>query len=963
MKFRDLCEKQDGGKNPNVTFKLSEIRNGLEIIKDDRSVVADFANRFIDHCNGVQALWMHDYMSAMNAFLVAFDFELPVGHWYAAWVEIRALHYIFAQLRDCPEFEEVHVVAVLRVLCDKLKETVTNTRSKSVAMKQFAKLSNMIATGTASFDLPETLSLGILDTIQDVVQVSRRGNVGADCFDVLKLILTLKSSTKVLRYKALEVLFVVRDHPGTNMEILKNMDMISVEFDNLIHQRTESEAEKEKNASLKRHVQAKLNEDKKLRRLIIGNGDNQKSYAPLELQRINRILSEVEEASQHVTGNNSTNSMTMLKNLSKNPQKRLENSKDMQSSRNDDVPANQPEKGKGELSKSVEPLGSKTVPKIKPRLAQLDCGHPFFGTLEHWEQCRYSCHMCWRITSLNMKWAVKFGDVIGRPYCLDTGIDVNATLDDAHTLLESVILWFSEPIPAMKLLLDRGAKVDKTHTFTASNYLTEEELSWHDAFEPTDLEGATLLQLASISPKPIDVIRTLLKYGADVTVTDKKNQTALFYFARFCTEPLRPMVGLANCGIPLDTRSLLCGRTALLTAARYCDDQFATIQFLVNAGADIQAVDEENCNLLHYVCKYPRSIKALRFTLKHGRFDVNTPTLKGTRCLDLLLCGGSEFLIEGLKLILDCGYDIHNQDNDGRTCIHYAADGGVDTLSAFEFLSGVGADINKIDNRGYTALHYLCQNTRSTNFAESLDWLIKNGIDVDTPNKLGYTGLHLACWFLSNPLPVIQTLVKAGARPKRSNQDETALHLILDNMETKDSVVPAVQYLLDAGWLMAPTVNKTTPLHRAARAKITFDTVPKFKVLLDNFADINATDERNQTGLHIILLNSNHADVLEPIQFLIANGASVNVTEEKGWTPVLIAAKYAADPIAVLSVLKEAGADFTATTKAKSTVLHQLVINENCKDLMSTFAGFFKLDVPININATEENGYVCLNLI
>ncbi|RUS30227.1 ankyrin repeat-containing domain protein [Jimgerdemannia flammicorona] len=1018
-KFRDFLEKQDGSRNPNVTFKLSEIRNAIELIRDDHSVVAEFAKRFVSLCQGAQALWAHDYRAAMNAFLVAFDFELPVGNWYMAWVEIRARHFVFTQLRQCTDFEEEHAVTVLRILRDKLKNAVKNG-SSSVAMKQFTKLGNMVAStaGTASIDHPETLPLGILDTMQDVIMASRRGNVGAECLEIIEFILTTKSSTKLLRYKALEVMYVIRDHPGTSTDVGKQIDGISARFEIFIRERIETETERQKNAQLKKDVLAKLEEDMRLRRLISSNVLDKKTKPdPVleELAEINQTLKTLRENVQVPDRR-----PKILKNLFKNLSKKQEKQED-----HADADAAEP-MNRGEANSTVEPQSfeGQTMPKIKPRVAGMECGHSFNNaktiSIMDWQRGSILCEECKAATKLDVWLAAKLGDIVGLKHFLDGEADVNATSDDSGTLLSNVIAWCPEPVAAMNLLIERGAKIDSTHTISPGKYLTAEELLQHSPIDRTqgDLLGATLLHLASISHKPVDIIGVLLKHGADISATDNCNQTALFYFLRFCTAPLRPVVILVNRGCPLNTQSTLRQRTPLIMAARYCDDQCTLVRFLVNAGANAQLADELSWNLLHYLCYQLRSLKALTFVLDRCGININALTGdSSSSCIHLVLkyCANP---IEPLKIILRHAPNLNQQDNDGWSCFHHAANRDVDTLAVFEILHKAGANPALLENTGCTALHFVCRISESKNTIEAIKWLIAKGLDINLGDKWGNAPMHYVAWFSSDPLPAFQIFVEAGAEPRGRVAGDTALHCVLTN-KTKNTVVHAMQYLIDAGWLVGTRGNSNqTPLLTNGAISINQDTIPKYKVLLENGADIKSLSSDNRNILHIILTSPTNKEYLEPMKFVIEMGAEVNGVNVEGFSPVHHAAGNGADPIGLLKVLKDAGANFApsdckdhnehalfliekgvpinhtditkwtplhynayymafpaqgfelllahgadvnAISDVGETALHILAENENCIDL--SVPAKIILDAGVNIEARNESGFTALHAL
>ncbi|KAH6891489.1 ankyrin repeat-containing domain protein [Thelonectria olida] len=91
-----------------------------------------------------------------------------------------------------------------------------------------------------------------------------------------------------------------------------------------------------------------------------------------------------------------------------------------------------------------------------------------------------------------------------------------------------------------------------------------------------------------------EMASTLISHGADVSLKDRKDMTALHHAAKAAHHEV--VQQLLNAGVDVDGRDIY-GKTPLHYAASSADR--ATIESLVNANADIEAVDAEGKHMIH----------------------------------------------------------------------------------------------------------------------------------------------------------------------------------------------------------------------------------------------------------------------------------------------------------------------------------------------------------------------------
>jgi len=113
-------------------------------------------------------------------------------------------------------------------------------------------------------------------------------------------------------------------------------------------------------------------------------------------------------------------------------------------------------------------------------------------------------------------------------------------------------------------------------------------------------------------------------------------------------------------------------------------------------------------------------------------------------------------------LLLSHGADVNAVDKDGRTPLHYAAEGGC--AEAVKKLLELGADVYAIDSRGQTALHYAVKSLNK----DVVELVLHAGVNAKDAH--GETPLHLALkecarWDAEKEqcYKVVKTLIEHGA--------------------------------------------------------------------------------------------------------------------------------------------------------------------------------------------------------
>ncbi|MBR4985307.1 MAG: ankyrin repeat domain-containing protein [Proteobacteria bacterium] len=232
----------------------------------------------------------------------------------------------------------------------------------------------------------------------------------------------------------------------------------------------------------------------------------------------------------------------------------------------------------------------------------------------------------------------------------------------------------------------------------------------------------------------------------------------------------------------------------LLKAASNYPPSIEKIKSLIEAGADINAKDDNGKTPLHWCVSLRSSNDDIAKLLIGAGADVNAKDNKGRTPLHwcrkadivkVLIGVGADVNAKDndgktwlhyfenadiAKILIDAGADVNAKDNDGKTPLHHSLNDDI-----VKVLINAGADINAKDNDGRTPLHYFVD-------YDAAKVLIDAGADVNAKDNDGGTPLHYC-----EDYDVAKVLVDAGADVNAENNDgETPLDHGVDLWEDDD---------------------------------------------------------------------------------------------------------------------------------------------------------------------------------
>ena len=327
----------------------------------------------------------------------------------------------------------------------------------------------------------------------------------------------------------------------------------------------------------------------------------------------------------------------------------------------------------------------------------------------------------------------------------------------------------------VKALIEHGADVNLRDEYgtSALHYATEN--SWTEGIglllenraEPNVIGGfhkGTAIHIVA-KRNLLDVLKMLVKYGADVNAIDHSGSTALHYAARIGAVETVKFLLQNSANVKAFTDSTW--STPLHLAAIV--NSPSTLRLLIEHGADLDAADgrnktaldlaaqfglEENTRLLlkskcekadESRTRWPSSF-ALHFAARHSSFNI-------------------------LKMLIRQGYSVNAVDESGKTPLHYAAEFGCEANVCI--LLAHGGDVNGVTmcSRS-TPLHLSARR----NCPKALRLLIDSGANVMAIDGEGNTPLHCAA-DTGSVVSVRVLMSSGGGNNKRNNYGLTPLDL------------------------------------------------------------------------------------------------------------------------------------------------------------------------------------------
>jgi ankyrin repeat protein len=304
----------------------------------------------------------------------------------------------------------------------------------------------------------------------------------------------------------------------------------------------------------------------------------------------------------------------------------------------------------------------------------------------------------------------------------------------------------------VKLLVNSGAKLDAVNNF-----------------------GDTALMSAAQNGY-FDIVKLLLEKGADVNAVNKDGKTAW-------------MIALTD-----EIRTYLAEKVAETNALTRAAEggHLNLVRFLVNRGADVNAVDQSGMTALMHAAERGH-FEIVELLVKH-RADVNAVNKDGktawmiacnddistylaknvdkTNVLTRAAKGGHLGLV---RFLVQNGADVKAVDNFGMTALMHAAERG--HLGVVEFLLEKNPDLDKVDTTN------VLTRAAEGGHLDLVRFLVQNGADVKAVDNFGMTALM--CAAERGHLDVVKLLVQHRADVNAVNKDGKTAWMIASTDEIR----------------------------------------------------------------------------------------------------------------------------------------------------------------------------------
>ena len=379
---------------------------------------------------------------------------------------------------------------------------------------------------------------------------------------------------------------------------------------------------------------------------------------------------------------------------------------------------------------------------------------------------------------------------------------VNFSLDPGITPLFAAAQSGASEV--MKILIKNGANVDVK-----------------------DDRGRTPL-FAAIQSGNMAAIQTLIDAGADVNVEDAQSVTPLDIAMLYENDNI--IVQLKNAGarpkVVGDVEVDREGNTPLHQAVKRID--LEAVRRLVSQGADIKISNKHKNTPLHTAVNY--------YDMQPMHVEIFKELLKAINVLDV----------------------VNVSNNDGYTPLHFAAFHGIFTV--VEDLVKKGADIDAKNENYETPLYIAAQR----GMLNTVKTLIEKGAAIDAKCNTGETPLCVAAMY--GHVEIVKALIKNKARldyPFVDNYGNTPLHIAAQQGHIK-----IIEVLIKAGGKAAINVvnyNGDTPLHAAVKA----GNLEMVKAFIKNGAIVDVRNNDGKTALDVARQYENQYETRAEYQSVI----------------------------------------------------------------------------------------------
>lgn len=436
--------------------------------------------------------------------------------------------------------------------------------------------------------------------------------------------------------------------------------------------------------------------------------------------------------------------------------------------------------------------------------------------------------------------------------------------------------------------------------------------------------GRTAL-VAACGRGNLEIAQTLIKNGADLTITDNDGATPLTISCLSGHFEVVKFLLLSGAVIETPNHDLA---TPISCAA--IGGHLRIAQLLLDRGASIEAQDIKERTPLH-IAVTGGHLELFRLLLDRGA-NTNTPDKFGRVPFFTAARNGS---FEIVRILHEYGPDINvsTQINQETPIFAAANEGHVEVV---KFLIERGADISKPNNLGWTAV----SSAAESGHLDVVKILVENGADIEISDHTSMTPLY--CSALRNYPQIVQFLLEKGAEINAQHTHGwTAL-----NCAAEDDFIAVVKLLIDHGAdLELANDTGMTPLYSAAlngHSQV-------LKMLLEQGANHGTPNKNGWSPLKVACFNGN----TEVVRLLLEQTPDLKYPDEAGWTPIDAATEH--DHLQIEEMLIQTTTTIEATNNSKMSSLYSASLG-GYSEIVKLL-----LEKGSNVNFQHKNGWTPIN--
>ncbi|XP_059477471.1 uncharacterized protein LOC132197892 [Neocloeon triangulifer] len=316
---------------------------------------------------------------------------------------------------------------------------------------------------------------------------------------------------------------------------------------------------------------------------------------------------------------------------------------------------------------------------------------------------------------------------------------------------------------------------------------------------------------------------------------------------------------------------------------------------LDEVGLEVDAVDDESCNVIHHAAVHSNvDLQLLKYLHEKNPQLIHKRTNRHQTVLHLV--ARNEKLSVCQWLVDEIGLAVDALDAERWNAVHYASYNTTYRLDFIKYFHEKNPDvIRQKTKKNQTMLHLAAERGN----LQVCEWLSEEiGLEVDAEDDDGWNVMHFDTYNTSYDLRLIKYLHRKNPHlvKKKTNRNQTVLLLAVKNdllekckwlVEEAGAEVDAVD---DEGWNVFHYA--ASYIHDSKTGKLS--AVEMFEYLLLNSPSclLKKKTNRNETALHLVAKNESGLRPKERYEWLVSAGVDASELDVDGKTAMQVASQH-----------------------------------------------------------------------